>query len=788
MKASIQLMVPCLLASLSHTLQAQPVLSLDFADRTSAVTLESGFSPFVIASNGSATAIQTSPTVRTFGGITVTVSGGGGNPGYDDRLRTTPTNSGEFTQELLLRDFIFATNQAGGGGLDVRIDGLTPNQVYAVSLWSYDTGTSGNRLSDWYAQGYKAVAGYTFSGSTTVMPTNNTQYQMTFRALVGDDGRLLVQGRRVSGALAVFLNALQLTPTNAEPPTITSPPAGMELYAGDHAVFRAGVTGVPPLGYQWRKGEVDLPGATNTTLVVSNAQAADAGEYRLVVTSMLGFGAVTSAPAALTVAPVADIRSGRVGWWPLDEITAGLTPDATPNQYHLFASNMTSADVIAGQHEGALLFNGTNAFVMRNDPSGGPVVNGSPAYTVALWVKGQGTNQLDKRVFAYSSPTNNNTLITLGTGNPANTNAVDLYVRNNDGSAPVNHRKSGLAVFDDTWHHLAWVDNNGLATVYVDGVADTNDFSYTRGALTPSITALGVVYRTSAQSWFAGAIDDAAVWRRALSPAEIALVMTNGPEVLPRFKAQPQSQVVQWSRNASFSIAVRSPTAPGYQWYKDATNLLVGATTDSLTVSAATLADAGSYTVVVTNASGAATSAVAVLTVNHPPVAGEVAAGAAQDTPAHYAAATLLLRGFDPDGDTLAVSAVGADSTNHGTVRLVSDTITYAPPMGFVGTDAFTYTLSDGRGGTASGWVVVEVVATNSPSYYRLTGPAWTATNSVAVRMAGIPTEVYILQRSTNLLDWESILTNRAPSTGLLEFVDPNPPPPTGFYRVATGQ
>jgi hypothetical protein len=242
------------------------------------------------------------------------------------------------------------------------------------------------------------------------------------------------------------------------------------------------------------------------------------------------------------------------------------------------------------------------------------------------------------------------------------------------------------------------------------------------------------------------------------------------------------------SSNATFAVMVQSLTEFGYQWYKDATNLITDATSDSLTLSNVTLGDVGSYTVIVTNASGAATSSVAVLTVNRPPVAGAVEAGAAQDTPAVYAASKLSLHCTDPDGDTIAVSGVSATSTNGGMVSLLGGSIIYTPPAVYAGTDAFTYTISDGRGGTVSAWVVVNVVNTNTADFNRVAGPTWTSSNTVSVTFAGIPSYSYILKRSTNLVDWESILTNTAPANGILQLMDLNPPQPTGFYRTAAGQ
>jgi hypothetical protein len=60
------------------------------------------------------------------------------------------------------------------------------------------------------------------------------------------------------------------------------------------------------------------------------------------------------------------------------------------------------------------------------------------------------------------------------------------------------------------------------------------------------------------------------------------------------------------------------------------------------------------------------------------------------------------------DGDTLSVSGVTQGA--NGTVTINPDgTVTYALPRFFGGTDTFTYTVSDGHGGTATAVVTVDV-------------------------------------------------------------------------------
>ena len=83
------------------------------------------------------------------------------------------------------------------------------------------------------------------------------------------------------------------------PASIIVPPQNQMVVEGGSATFSVVARGTEPLHFQWQFQNVDLPDSTNATLVINNAQPADAGEYRVVVVN--DFAVEISGPATLTV-------------------------------------------------------------------------------------------------------------------------------------------------------------------------------------------------------------------------------------------------------------------------------------------------------------------------------------------------------------------------------------------------------------------------------------------------------------------------------------------------------
>ncbi len=100
---------------------------------------------------------------------------------------------------------------------------------------------------------------------------------------------------------------------------------------------------------------------------------------------------------------------------------------------------------------------------------------------------------------------------------------------------------------------------------------------------------------------------------------------------------------------------------------------------------------------------------------NRAPMAVDDAAAATEDTP-FTSTVSLLANDTDPDGDTLTAVAGTFATAQGGSVTINADgSYVYTPAANFSGADSFTYTVSDGKGGTDTGTVALTVTPANGP-------------------------------------------------------------------------
>jgi hypothetical protein len=107
----------------------------------------------------------------------------------------------------------------------------------------------------------------------------------------------------VGDALGIAVSAsATLTVDTSSTPFIVTPPLSQTVQQGTAVLFNAGAVGASPLSYQWRKNGTNLAGQNLSFLALGSTTTNDNGNYTVVVTNV--FGAVTSAPALLTVTQI----------------------------------------------------------------------------------------------------------------------------------------------------------------------------------------------------------------------------------------------------------------------------------------------------------------------------------------------------------------------------------------------------------------------------------------------------------------------------------------------------
>jgi hypothetical protein len=257
-----------------------------------------------------------------------------------------------------------------------------------------------------------------------------------------------------------------------------------------------------------------------------------------------------TAGQGLASTPAPGLTNGMVAYWPLDEVQGTKTPEVVRG-YDMSLINLTAADLVTGKWGKAFKFTSARSTMMERENALTDLI---PLYTkhtnfsLSLWVNGP-ANQTDKRIFCESSTTSNNPLFDFGTHQTGADGSVDSYIRTDTGATAGDHQWTFNTAYDDTWHHLVYVQQVVAGVMegvfYIDGVKDEGrDQPGPVRPITANITAIGGVRRGSAgaptrQFFFDGMIDDVAMWNRALSQAEITSLFTQGTPKPATSVAQP---------------------------------------------------------------------------------------------------------------------------------------------------------------------------------------------------------------------------------------------------------
>ncbi len=441
-------------------------------------------------------------------------------------------------------------------------------------------------------------------------------------------------------------------PGGARLPTISSITGNQSVMLGSTALFTVSASGTPPLSYQWRRNGISVAGATGSTLTFSAAQLSDAGSYSVVVTNPAG--SVTGGPSLLTVTVppptlVAQPASRTVvagasvsfsvsasgfgvlsyQWsrngvalpgatFPtltLDTVQVSQAGDYTATVTNAGGSVTSSAARLTVQAPPTLP-------VIATPPTGQSVAVGG---TVTLSVVASGEGTLSYAWQKNGFPVLGATAATLTIPNAqvADSGTYTVVVSNAAGSvtsAPVT-----VAVSTSLTPPVVVTPPVGAAvplgapvsfSVVASGTAPLA-FAWRReGALIPGATG-AVLSIVSAQESDAGSYTvTVSNGAGSVTTAPVTLSV-DAPLTAPRLTTMPASQIVALDSPVTFSVTAVGTPPLAYQWFKDGV-AIAGFTGASLSLASAKLADAGSYTVRVTNAAGSVTSDPAVLVVQVP--------------------------------------------------------------------------------------------------------------------------------------------------------------------------
>ena len=131
------------------------------------------------------------------------------------------------------------------------------------------------------------------SGKITGTPTQSGAFTVLLWA--SDKGRA---DRTTTANLALTI----VDGTPVTPPSIMSQPQDVRVNSGQNASFSVVAAGTAPLAYQWQQNGVNVAGGTAANLNLATVTAANAGDYRAIVSN--SSGSVTSLVATLTVLPL----------------------------------------------------------------------------------------------------------------------------------------------------------------------------------------------------------------------------------------------------------------------------------------------------------------------------------------------------------------------------------------------------------------------------------------------------------------------------------------------------
>ena len=600
-------------------------------------------------------------------------------------------------------------------------------------------------------------------------------------------------------------------------PVIFSQPQSQYAIVGSNVTLTVVASGTPTLNYQWRFNGQNIAGATQSSYTRANVQFIHSGNYSVEISN--AFDDVISANALLQVMlpPLQTLFS--------DNFDANTAANWVTNRsssdcriafnYDYAPYGIPSAPNSTNNTTRGMKFEAnvslTNAAAINISPIG-QSFSGDYRLRFDLWINANGPFPAGG---AGSTQHGTAGIGTAGnrvqwTGAGANADGYWFAV---DGEGQATDAAPDFRAYNATT--LAAADS----TIYTGGTAANVrrcNHPYYASTFPGGQTAPGVQGQTGALAvgtigfawrdviisktgntveWFINGLKIAAYNGASVSPANIFIgywdsfnslssntnlsfgmfdnvrverFVTNVP---PYLTSQPQSTSVAQGSNAVFNVTAGGTATLGYQWRFNGTNI-GGATQSSYSRNNSQTNDAGSYSVVVTNASGSVTSSVASLTVLLPPSIVSQPEGLTVKegtnvtfTVTATGSATLEYQWKFNGGDI-----IGATENNY----------TISNVTVFDGGD-YSVVVANAAGELTSSNALLTVIPLVP---FQFSDASVIDGNQLKLTLTGEPGSSVTVWRSEDLTNWTSI-TNVVLSSGPFEFFEPIDPAVTNrFYRA----
>ena len=625
----------------------------------------------------------------------------------------------------------------------------------------------------------------------------------------------------IYGALTSSVATLIVLPAA---PTFTTQAVSRVVSVGQNVSFTVVAKGSEPMTCQWLFNGTNLPGANAFTLALTNVNASFAGTYRAALTNAAGFALSTN--ATLVVSPV-------VIWGQTNNpqvLTTAAIPAGATNVIAIAAGGTTDLGLpcMALRADGSIV---TWGYFSR-DPA--PPTNAVDVVAISIGASGATANNLvlrtDGTVVNWTSSTkpptalvSNSNLVAVAAGGThqlalRDDGTVIAWGSNTSGQTNVPPSATNvIAIAAGTSHSLAlradgtvvsWGLNTSGQTTALSNLVNvvaiaaggnqslalladgsvvgrivtnsptangTPNHGPPVGNLTGKINLAAGTYHSLAlgtnrtiNGWGAtnyGQLNVPGIASNAVAIAagggdSLALVSDPfAPPIPPRIGRPPLGRTLKTGQNVVLNALGVGGLPLRYQWLRDGSPL-PGKTNQWLALPGAHPADAGDYQLVALNDFGATTSGVAVVTVSIPPPV--------------LSSPAALTNGFRFSFTSVA-----------GVIYVVE----YKDNL-FAG----VWTELERRFGIGGLEIVTDTSTSGTARFYRvralyapspkLGAAAWSG-GAVNFSFATVTGAQYVVEHTEQLAppQWHELQTISGTGSPV-QFTDPNPSGPQGFYRL----